>query len=495
MPGRNRWTADRFGSLPWILAGAFVLRVLLFTGLTGTDDVLYASRAHALLHSGFDRSGDLFAARIGYVFPLAVVFSIFGVSQASDAILSLASSMLLVWLAWKLGRALGGERLAIVAAVMAAALPLDIYYSTNGHLDLVHAAVASLALYLLWRSGRLLDHGVSVRYAVLSGVLFGIAYLIKETTFIFFIPALWLARRRPYRSRLAIALVTHGLFVAAEMTTYAIVRGDALARIHLSAAQVDMIRPSGGGSLWPRVTELASGFLSPEGGQFLSIGVVAWLALAGTLVVVWRERERWGWVAVWPAAVVVVTGFWPLTLHPYRPALGLYVRFFAGLTVPAALLAAQFFTVVSARFGRPIRWLGLGAIVALNLLCAVVNHEDAVRFRAGPEWAHRVLAASPGSIVVTDPRTRQMLLFLAGYEPAYEIRMAAGQPPPSGAILLDNEGMVAREREWDGATMPAWWSAPMPHRQRIAQTSVPQRPSLRGRSRPPENLTLSRVVP
>jgi len=111
------------------------------------------------------------------------------------------------------------------------------------------------------------------------------------------------------------------------------------------------------------------------------------------------------------------------------------------------------------------------------------------------EWAHRVLAASPGSIVVTDPRTRQMQLFLAGYEPAYDIRMAAGQPPPSGAILLDNEGMVAREREWDGATMPAWWSAPMPHRQRIAQTSVPQRPSLRGRSRPPENLTLSRVVP
>jgi hypothetical protein len=457
--------------------------------------MIYASHAHALLYSGFDRAGDLWFARIGYVFPLALVFSIFGISQASLALLSFGASMLLICLAWQIGRELDGERLASIAAIVVATLPLDIVYSTNGHLDLFQAAVASLGVYLLWRSGRVHDGGNALRYAVLAGALFGTAHLIKETAFFFLIPAFWLLRRRTYWSRVSIAVATYAAFIAMEMTSYAIIRGDALARFHLVAAQVDNVRPPGDGTFWARAAELAAGVLSPEGAQFLFIGVVAWLALSGTLWALLRDPERWNWVVIWLAGIALEIAFWPRTLFPYRPALGLYPRFFTGLIVPAALLAAEFFVAVAVRLSRPVAWIGLATVVALNLLCAVINHEEAIRGRAGPEWAHRVLATHPNSIVVTDYRTMQMLSFLARYKAPYEIRYATDQPPPGGTMLLDNERMVASERVWDGAEIPSWWRASLPQRERIVQMSVPPRFSLRGRYRPPDNVTLSRLLP
>src|SRR5262245_54899408 len=105
-PGMPRsWLAirvARWSRLPWILAGALALRLILLTGSLGTDELAYAQHAHTLLGGGF-QGFDVFFARLGYVAPLAVVFALFGVHTASLILPGLLASMLLIVLAWQIG--------------------------------------------------------------------------------------------------------------------------------------------------------------------------------------------------------------------------------------------------------------------------------------------------------------------------------------------------------------------------------------------------------
>lgn len=484
----------RFGLLPWIIAAGLAIRALLFTGIAGTDEVVYSTRAYSLLQHGFDPAGDLFFARIGYVVPLALVFSVFGIHPVTLALLSLIASTLMVLLAWKVGRELHSEGLGVVAAAIVAFLPLDIYYASSGHLDLLEASVGSLAIYVVWRSGKVPTR--ALLFGLLAGGLFGVAHLIKESAFFFLIPPLWLMRQRRYRLIVATAVSTYLATIAAEMTAYAMFRGDAMTRLHLVHAQVNGV-PAAGHGVWGRAVDLAAAALTSEGALFKHIGLLLWLSIAGVAVTLLRDRDRWGLIVVWLLGLLLAIGFWPRAINPFHPALALHARYFAALIVPGALLAARFLSEMSIRLGKKTAVVAFAAIACFNLLCAVINHEDAVRWRIGPEWAHTVLADHPNAVVMTDARTMAMLQFLAEYQPPYDLRpfSPSTAPPPANTLLLHHELMVAAERVWDGAVPPSWWVADSPPREVLAERSIAPRFSIRGNYTPTVRIVLYRVLP
>jgi hypothetical protein len=485
-PERERWIWTSA-----ILLGALALRLILFTGIQGTDDLLYAARAHAVLDGRFEPGGDLFAARVGHVLLIALGFFLFGIHSWTLALPSLISSMLLVGLALRLGRELSGETAGRCAAILVAILPLDVFYATEAHPDLPQASVASLGLFLLWRAVRDSD----LRRALLAGVAFAVAHFIKETAVVFLLPAILWARDRKAWPTLGAAFGVFAAAVATEMIAYGATRHDPLLRFHLARSQIEAVQVAPGLGFWSRIGSLGAEFLDPRGACFAFLGLFPWLAGAGAVWALKRDRAQCGWLVVWGAAIALFISFWPLTLIPYRPALSVIPRFFAGAVVPGAVLAARLLVDGPLRLRRGLAWSGAAVVVLVSMIGALQVHADGSRWRRGAEWAHDQLATVGNAPVVTDPRTASMLAFLSGYSPPY--RLSSYDPddpvPPPGTLLLDDERWVAATERWDSLAPPAWWRSPSPARRTVAELTIPGRWRLKGVRGPDEHVVLSEV--
>src|SRR5690242_2801074 len=69
-------------AFPLVVLGALVVRIVLFTGLFGSDDVIYIDRALAVLHGEFSgKSTYTGALRYGMNLPMAVFMGLFGASE------------------------------------------------------------------------------------------------------------------------------------------------------------------------------------------------------------------------------------------------------------------------------------------------------------------------------------------------------------------------------------------------------------------------------
>ncbi len=479
-----------------IVAGALAIRLALFTGLQGTDDLFYSARAFELSQGRFSAGSDLFSSRVGYVAPIAFFYRLFGVHVACLVAISLASSLLLVLLAYRFGTGLYSEGVGRTAALFVALLPLDVFYATEAHADLPHAALSALALYLAWSAVQGTPGRRMLARALAAGFVLGAAHLVKESAFFYFLPMLPWWRARESRGRLAAVAGAFASVILVEMVVYSVARGDAFHRVHLAAAQLRGVPAMEDLGFGGRMAALAGFVANPFGPRFVFTGGFSWAALAGAAWAFSRDRARSGWIVLWAAGLALLTAFWPASIVPFRPAMDLHPRFFAGLAVPGALLAAKFFAdVLLPRWRRSARvaasLLGVAAVA-----CAVRLHQDSFRWRVGAEWAHGQLAGHPGATVVTDPRTMELLRFLAAYSPPYEIRAyAASDPAPAaGTLLLDNEPWVDAGERWDGVRPPAWWRAPVPPRQSVAERVIAPVARLRGPAPPPERTRLSVVT-
>ena len=153
---------------------------------------------------------------------------------------------------------------------------------------------------------------------------------------------------------------------------------------------------------------------NPLGIAFPYTGGLFALSAAGCAWAVARDRARSSGLAMWWLGSGLLLALAPLSLFPYQPAVRLQPRMFLVLMLPGAVLAAAFMDqVLAPRFPRSARVTAvLGALLALA--CSARIHQDAVRWRRGPEWAHGQLSGFPGVPVVTDWRTAQMLRMLSG---------------------------------------------------------------------------------
>ena len=101
-------------------------------------------------------------------------------------------------------------------------------------------------------------------------------------------------------------------------------------------------------------------------------------------------------MALWWIGILILVAFWPRSLFPYRPAMELRPRFYAPLTVPGALLTARMLVLLGRGRWRIPAGLAAGLAATLALFCTVRLHQDAMQWRAGPEWAREELLSVQG---------------------------------------------------------------------------------------------------
>ena len=229
----------RFNEFLWlavILILATVIRLHLFVGIVGSDDVSIANNALRILSSGPYIPSSHYSARVGLIYPLAVIFKLFGVGEWQFIILPFLSSLGGVWLAFLIGRHYGGPGAGSLAALLLAFFPLDANFSTQLMPDLPLGAAMGLSYYLLLKAES--SPSGTVWRPVAAGLAWGLAYLIKVEAFFFsfVVLTMLLSGQISFRTAWLTCLSVAGI-VGAEHLIYWTVSGDPMVRLHVATAQ------------------------------------------------------------------------------------------------------------------------------------------------------------------------------------------------------------------------------------------------------------------
>jgi 4-amino-4-deoxy-L-arabinose transferase-like glycosyltransferase len=211
-----------------LVIAALALRLWCFTGLIGSDDLLYTHYARAIVSGTYALEAYHFALRFGLFVPLAGIYGLFGVSEWSTALLPLTASVVCVVLTFWIARTIFGPRAAFFAALLATTFPLSIRYGSILLPEPVAGmyVLGALALYVSLGKRREVTAGLA------AGLLLGIGYLTREIV-VFILLAVLAETALQRRWRLLTALAVGSFAVAfSEHLYYWLASGDVLLRLH-----------------------------------------------------------------------------------------------------------------------------------------------------------------------------------------------------------------------------------------------------------------------
>jgi Dolichyl-phosphate-mannose-protein mannosyltransferase len=181
-----------------VLAVALLLRVVFFVGLVSgdpQDDVVYYGNALALYNDGpryFDfyrhlpkdflaNPIDQFNVRPMVTYPIAALFMVFGAGEIQASVWALVASLASVFVVYRLGVALHGRRIGLLAALLCAFYPLEVVNGTRILSDPHVGFFSSLALLLFVESMRRPDP----KFYALAGMAAAGAYLANGRGLLF----------------------------------------------------------------------------------------------------------------------------------------------------------------------------------------------------------------------------------------------------------------------------------------------------------------------
>jgi 4-amino-4-deoxy-L-arabinose transferase-like glycosyltransferase len=212
----------------FIVGVGFLMRLACFTGLIGSDDVVYSHFAQLIAQLSYRPELHHAALRYGLLLPLGALYRVFGVGEWTTIMVPLLASTLSVPAVMLIGQKLLGSRVALLAGMLIATFPAELRYATilvPEPLAEFYGLVAIL-IYLYWGAENQTSAGL------LSGLCMGVAYLTKEPV-LFVAPALMIDAIVTRRWRLLLAITVGMLMIAgAEHTYYKAVTGDLMFRPH-----------------------------------------------------------------------------------------------------------------------------------------------------------------------------------------------------------------------------------------------------------------------
>ena len=177
---------DKVASKFWIYLGAIIaigaaVRLLLFYGMFGSDDLVYFGRAQEIAHGHWASGNYIGAIRYGVNIPIAATIALFGSSVWSAAVIPVLCSLAEIAMVGILVRPYWGESAALSAATVLCFIPLHIRLATLVHADPLLAFAITLTFVLFWKAE---CTGRRWLYFA-SGLAAGYAYWVKEASVLF----------------------------------------------------------------------------------------------------------------------------------------------------------------------------------------------------------------------------------------------------------------------------------------------------------------------
>lgn len=404
------------------LVAALCIDFLLYTGFFASDDIAYLGGAQMVAERSHyvgppELQPVLSISRLGMTIPTGIVYWLTDGSAAAIAWSFILWHLLLVVLAYAVGRLVHGENTGLVAAALAATSPMLTVYAGAVLPDNPTAVWLGILLLLLElvRRREPLDWRRAARWYLAAGFTIGLAYSVKETGIIFAVPAGICVMAAAPRLRNpvwirngAFMAAGLGLFMLLEQIAIRLITGSWVFRLGLVQDFGDIYteRMSWQGGMNP-----FSRFWYALDGRLLKIApITTFLLLACALAYPFLLRRRGRSLALqiffwWPVVYLTIGS---TSFTSYMPP-SIQGRYYALAIVPGTVMTAAVIGELVRRWrawARPPEWArGRGTVLALVLgLIAVSCHEVDVNLpRSGGIYA----AARVRGFIATYERARE----------------------------------------------------------------------------------------
>lgn len=353
-----------------VLGFALLVRLVLFNGPFGSDDVVYYVRSAEIADGIWSSANYNGALRYGFNIPAGILMYFFGKSYFAANLWPLFCSLAEVAIVYRFAKKYWNERAALFSGLLIASVPLHIGVSTRLHTDPVVSAMLTAAFVLLYAAHR---SGRNSLY-LWSGLALGAVFWTKELaaiTFIAFLafPLLW---RR----------LDKGWFVLA---------GGALAMLLLHFLLMQYLSGDPFHLFRVVLSMVNSVFIEGSTGEdgpfyyfkylFLDLrhtGLLGFFSLLSIIFIRFGSRQQGAtgngsiaFVLTWALALIAVLSWLPVSLSPFRFAWkqSNYLTLFLA---PLCLLAGLFLARIPNLAGN----LLLGASLSIGIFFAALAQAD-----------------------------------------------------------------------------------------------------------------------
>jgi len=471
----------KFCILLCILLLAVALRIYCFNGYWGTDDGEYALLANAMVRGNFSEFVEQnyirhfyapaqLPLRIGLIYPLSILFRVFGVSENVLLFYPLLISVLGVVLAFLCGRLLFSVNAGLITAAIWSVLPEDVKLATSFLPDGIASFYGSLGILVVLFMINSKIEGSFPRFlcGFVAGLFFGISWLSKESI-VYLVPfCMFLLvgnARKNFKGFLplwiGVAIASGGVLFSEIFANYTL-KGDFLFRMH----EIERSHVQTRSYLFYE----GSRFGWPVGGSHIK-ALLKRLFLDGPSVIFLNEQSLFlpffGLVAAahalhWKDRSFLIPTLWMLTLafmynfgsasfSSYTP-LVLYTRYLHPIMLPATVLTGGFITkllavksTTTSQEGSKERFFWGMVIACLvastSLYLAFRQIKDTSTSRTIYEIRRLSGIIKPTDKVYTDPLSRKALEFFWKYPKETKTidfeGMRADQVEPNSFVLTD----------------------------------------------------------
>lgn len=412
-------------------------------GYYGSDDMSYSAGAVGWADSFPYVGQNHWELRTPLVGAIAVAYKIFGISEWTLVLPNVAFFVATLGFTFYFMRRYASPRAAILATLLFLTTPLFVIDATRVAADIAELLFIALSFWLFYLATQA-DSSDRNRLLLLSGLVLGGGWMVRETTafFVIFYGLAFLFYPGVERKRYFFLGLGFVAIVALEWTYFWIMTGTPFHRIyvdlgtHLHVHTVDQgvldtlgeRAATAEGGIWgviARTGNLAvNRYLDPIVAIFLNeeFGLLYYLIGAAVAVLlVWhlRKSDPLSRLVKLAAFAMVVWYFF----FYFQVGIKLLPRYLAVSSYFGVILIAIWLDAVFEKSGRTVPMLLLAAFVASSVLCIYVDNRN-------PIFAERrlvELAAGSDRTIVTDPETARRAGFLLDLEGVRD-RVVAREP-------------------------------------------------------------------
>lgn len=313
---QRRWTGIDTIALLSMVGIALLLRLAFFTGLSGSDDTVYAIRGMETARGLWlptDYVGDL---RYGINLPIAVFVTLFGTNTIGLHAWAMLCSLGEVVVIYLTARHLWDTRAATLAAFAMAVTPLHVHAGGRALADAPLALFITLSFALFLAA----EHTRRRSLYWLTGAAIGVTWWIKPHAIMFTaVFGLFALISRSCRREWLLIMFGAASVIGLELAMFGAMFGDPLYALKAMASgvQTNFVRQT---APWGDHAPFYYFRLMFRDGR--DMGIVPILATLGLVIVLWRRDSRAlrsaGYVAVWCVGLLAVFSFTPYSLSPIR---------------------------------------------------------------------------------------------------------------------------------------------------------------------------------
>ena len=344
-----------------VILGIF-LRLIFFSGMDVSDSLEYSKTAYDIKKGITQSSVPTLSTRLGLIYPTAVSYKIFGISDFSSVLFVLLTSIASIVLIFYFGKLLFDIKAGLFAAVLLSFFPLNIVDSTKLLSDLPSAFFVALGVYIFLYAElkSKLKHGISY---LLSGIFIGIGYLIRESALLialFFI-AYILYKRRIKREYFLVPIGVLIIFLSESLIFFSLT-GDPLFRVHTS--QDYLAKSTIAHDYFGRL-DFPKGLLHYPYMILTDnlISVYYILIFMSILYFIWMKKTQTYYLMFWFIALLLYLSFGSASLAQYVPFKAT-ARYLEIVTMPGILLLSFFISEKKANYRNLITLLLIFLTVA-----------------------------------------------------------------------------------------------------------------------------------